>query len=121
MCYLSRNAKIQIEKTTRQVATTNIQNGFTVRNFRWCQCSYSSFRSGNQIPIDVKIKYKARYFIGGHRDRLQYYLFHGAQTLQATSVRLLIELACADEFNVWSSDVELAYSQYTDPLLCRFL
>ena len=32
---------------------------------------------------DGQVKYKARYVIGGHRDRLKQYLVHGAQALQA--------------------------------------
>ena len=44
---------------------------------------------------------------------------HGSQTLQASSARLLVALAYAHEFKVWSSDVKLAYFQSTEPLLRR--
>ena len=69
--------------------------------------------------VHGKIKYKARYVIGGNHDSLKHYLVHGAQTLQATSTRLLIALACAHGFDVWSTDVKLAYLQSTEPLLRR--
>ena len=65
---------------------------------------------------DGKIKYKARYVIGGHRDKLKHYMVHGAQTLQASSARLLLSLAAAFDFEVWTSDVKLAYLQSTKPL-----
>ena len=69
--------------------------------------------------IDDKIKYKARYVVGGHLDVLKNYLAHGSQTLQSSSTRLLVALAYAQEFKVWSSDVKLAYLQSTEPLLRR--
>ncbi len=36
-----------------------------------------------------QVKYKVRYVIGGHRDKLKHFLVHGAQTLEALSARLL--------------------------------
>ena len=68
---------------------------------------------------DGQIKYKARYVIGGHRDRLKQFLVHGAQTLQASSARLLLAIAAIFEFDVWTSDVKLAYLQSTEPLTRR--
>ena len=62
------------------------------------------------------IKYEERYVIGGHRDILKHYLVHGAQTLQPSSVRLLFALASAYDFDIWSSDVKIAYLQSTEPL-----
>jgi len=44
---------------------------------------------------------------------------HGAQTLQASSARLLLALASAYEFDIWSSDIKLAYLQSTEPLIRR--
>ena len=58
---------------------------------------------------DGEIKFKARYVAGGHQDKLKDYLVHGAQTLQAISVRLIIALSSIFGFNVWSADVKLAY------------
>ena len=49
---------------------------------------------------DGQVKYKARYVIGGHRDELKQYLVHGAQTLQASSARLLLALAAIHGFDV---------------------
>ena len=42
---------------------------------------------------DGKIKYKTRYVISGHRDRLEPFLFHSAHSLQASSVHLLLATA----------------------------
>ena len=68
---------------------------------------------------DGQIKHKARYVIGGHRDSLKQFMVHGAQTLQASSARLILALATMFEFHVWSSDVKLAYLQSTEPLTRR--
>ena len=65
---------------------------------------------------DEEIKYKARYVIGVHRDRLKHYMVHGAQTLQASPARLLLVFAAAHDFEVWASDVKQAYLQSTKPL-----
>ena len=68
---------------------------------------------------DGQIKYKARYVIGGHRDVLKLYMVHGAKTLQASSARIIVALATMFGFQVWSSDVKLAYLQSTEPLMRR--
>ena len=47
---------------------------------------------------DGKTNYKARYVIGGHRNRLKPFLFHGAKSLQASSARLLIATAVMFDF-----------------------
>ena len=65
---------------------------------------------------DGRYKYKARYVIGGHRDKLKHYMVHGAQTLQASSARLLLALASSFNFELWTSDIKLAYLQSTKPL-----
>ena len=69
--------------------------------------------------VDGEIKYKARYGIGGHRDILKHFMGHGAQTLQASSIRLLLALAPMFGFDIWSSDVKLAYFQSPEPLRRR--
>ena len=46
-------------------------------------------------------------------------MVHGAQTLQAKSVRLLVALALVFGFEIWSSDEKLAYLQSTEPLRRR--
>ena len=65
---------------------------------------------------DGQVKYKARYVIGGHRDRLKQYLVHGAQALQASSARLILAIAAIYDLAVWSCDVKLAYLQSAEPL-----
>ena len=74
------------------------------------------FVLGIKSNADGQIKYKARYVIGGHRDKLKHYMVHGAQTVQPSSIRLLLALASSMNFEVWSSDVKLAYLQSTEPL-----
>ena len=61
-------------------------------------------------------KYKARYVIGGHHDKLKHFMVHGAQTLRVYSSRLLLALALIQSFHVWTSDIKLAYLQSTEPL-----
>ena len=51
------------------------------------------FVLGIKSDADGGVKYKARYVIGGHRDKLKHYMVHGAQTLQQSSARLLLTLA----------------------------
>ena len=60
---------------------------------------------------DGKIKYKARYVIGGHRDKYKDLMVHSTSTLQPQSVRLLLALAAIFEFDIWTSDVRQAYLQ----------
>ena len=55
---------------------------------------------------DGQVKYKERYVTGSHRGKLKHYMAHGAQTLQASSSRLLLALAAAHGFDVWTSDVK---------------
>ncbi len=40
-----------------------------------------------------EIKFKARFVIGGHRDRMKDLMVHSAATLQPQSIRLLLALA----------------------------
>ena len=56
-------------------------------------------------------KSKARYVVGGHRDRFKHMMVHSASTLQPQSVRLLLALAAMFDFDVWTSDVKQAYLQ----------
>ena len=71
------------------------------------------FVSAIKSNADGQVKYKARYFIGGHRDKLKHYMVHRAQTLQASSSRLLLALAAAHDFEVWTLDVNLNSLQST--------
>ena len=65
---------------------------------------------------DGSTKYKARYVIGGHRDKIKHCMVHGAQTLQSASARLLLALASVLKFSVWSADLKSAYLQSTESL-----
>ena len=69
--------------------------------------------------IDGEVKYKARYVMDGLRDVLKHFMVLGAQTLQASSARLLLALASIFKFEVWPSDMKLAYLQSTEPLRRR--
>ena len=64
-------------------------------------------------------RYKARYVIGGHRDRLKLYIVHDSQTVHASSVRIVVCLAAIFGFEIWSSDVKLAYLQSSEPMTRR--
>lgn len=66
---------------------------------------------------DGEVKFKARYVIGGHRDRLKNMMVHSVQTLQPSSIRLLLALAAMHGFDVWTSDVRQAYLQSAVPLM----
>ena len=64
---------------------------------------------------DGQVKFKARYVIGGHRDRMKALRVHSAATLQPQSIRLLLALARIHGFDIWSSDVRQAYLQSAEP------
>ena len=66
---------------------------------------------------DGEIKYKARFVMGGHRDKFKHLMVHNSSTLQSHSVRLLLTMAHAHDFIIWTADITQAYLQSTDPLL----
>lgn len=66
--------------------------------------------------IDGKIKYKTRYVIGGHRDKMKDWMVHSSTTLQPQSVRLLLALAGIFGFDIWTADIRQAYLQASEPL-----
>ena len=72
------------------------------------------------LPIksaeDGQVKFKARYVIGGHRDRREALMAHRAATLQPKSIRLLLDLAAIHGFDIWSFDFRQAYFQSAEPL-----
>lgn len=55
--------------------------------------------------------------MGGHRDKQKHLMVHNSTTLEPQSIRLLLFLARALEFDIWTADVTQAYLQSTDPLL----
>lgn len=61
--------------------------------------------------LDGKIKFKARFVVGGHRDKLKEFMVHSSQTLQPQSIRILLAIAVLFGFDIWTADVRQAYLQ----------
>ena len=61
--------------------------------------------------IDGRVIFKARYVIGGHRDKMKDLLVHSTNTVQPHSVRLITAIAPMFDFEVWGTDVKQAYLQ----------
>lgn len=59
---------------------------------------------------------KARFFIWGHRDRLKKMMVHSFQTLQPSSIKMILAFTAAHSFNIWTSYVRQTHPQYRDPL-----
>lgn len=55
--------------------------------------------------------YKARFVLGGHKDRDKRSVVHSATTLKQSSIMLLLELATILGFKLWSTDINQAYLQ----------
>lgn len=64
-----------------------------------------------------EVKYKPRFVIGGHRDKLKQMMVHHTATLQPCSIRLLLALTMAHRFDIWTSDVTQAYLQSASSLI----
>ena len=52
---------------------------------------------------------KARFVLGGHRDKNSRTIVHNASTLKQSSIRMLLALAAIIGFNVWSINIKQAY------------
>lgn len=74
------------------------------------------FLLGLKSLIDGKVKYKARYVLGEHRDRMKPWMVHSSTTLQPQSVRMLLALAAMFGFEVWTADIRPAYMRSAEPL-----
>lgn len=55
--------------------------------------------------------YKARFVVGGHKDEAKNVMEHNATTIRQSSIRLLIALALAFDFNIWTVGANHAYLQ----------
>lgn len=60
--------------------------------------------------------YKARYVVQGFRDKMKTSLVHDSATSRQASARILVGLAAAFEFELFSTDVTQAYLQSATPL-----
>lgn len=56
-------------------------------------------------------KLKARFVLGGHRDKEKHSFVHNSVNVKQSSVRILVALATILGFDLWSMDVKQAYLQ----------
>ncbi len=66
---------------------------------------------------DVTTKYKARFVIGGHRDKHKNLMVHNSTTLQPQSIGFLLAMGQCHNFDVWTTDITQTYLSVSDPLL----
>lgn len=63
-----------------------------------------------------EILFKARYVIGGHRDKYKALIVHASCTIQPSSIRLLLALAKMLDFDIWTADARQAFLQAFLPI-----
>ena len=66
--------------------------------------------------ITGKVRFKARYVVGGHSDKLKSFFVHGSQSLQPINVLYTCCTFRNIKFTIWCSDVKLPYLQAGEPL-----
>ena len=64
-----------------------------------------------------EVKYKARYVLGGHRDRDKHKIVHNTVNIKQSSICTTIDLATILGFDVWSLDGIQSYIQSASKLL----
>ena len=64
-----------------------------------------------------KERWKARFVVQGHREKLKTSLVHDSPTARQNSTRLIVGLASAFGFRIFSTDVTQAYLQSADSLM----
>lgn len=61
--------------------------------------------------VEGEIKLKARYVIGGHRDKRKDVLIQSTNTTQHQIICILLSIATLLDFDLWGDDVKQAYLQ----------
>ncbi len=61
--------------------------------------------------VDACVRYKARFVLGGHRDREKDFAVHKTVNLKQPSLRMILALATILSLDVWSQAVKKAYLQ----------
>jgi hypothetical protein len=70
-----------------------------------------TIRISTQTFICRREKYKARFTVGEHKNRLKHSMVHTASRLSHTIIRMLLAVASNLDLNVWCEDVKQAYLQ----------
>jgi Reverse transcriptase (RNA-dependent DNA polymerase) len=64
-------------------------------------------------------KCKARFTVGGHKDRLKHSMVHTESNLSPTSIRMLLAVASILGMDIWCENVKQAYLQSAERLRCK--
>lgn len=74
----------------------------------------------HKIPETQARRYKARFVLGGHRDRQKAFIVHTLLTVQTWSTRLLLANSEIHKIELWSEDAPQAYN-LADKSLARLV